>query len=116
MEPLPGAFEIFIFILSRSQSQVGLQPRMPIRDGRKGEHPHTLPDVNVGPDGARHPVVSLCPEPELHRENYPGLETKGSETSKTLANKRRKRPISSLYTLDELVNKTTSRGMGGERG
>ena len=52
-EPLAGAFEIFIFILSRSQSQVGLRPRRPTRDGRKGAHPHTLPNVNVG--GARPP-------------------------------------------------------------
>ena len=39
---------------------------------------------------------------------------RGAETSKTPATKRRKRPISSLYTLDEWVNKT--RGMGGEMG
>ena len=52
-EPLAGAFEIFIFILSRSQSQVGLRPRRPTRDGHKGAHPHTLPNVNVG--GARPP-------------------------------------------------------------
>ena len=52
-ESLAGALFIFIFILSRSQSQVGLRPRRPTRDGHKGAHPHTLPNVNVG--GARPP-------------------------------------------------------------
>ena len=47
-EALAGVFEIFIFILSQSQSQVGLRPRRPTQHGRKGAHPHTLPKVNVG--------------------------------------------------------------------
>ena len=39
---------------------------------------------------------------------------RGEDKSKTPATKRRKRPISSLYTIDEWINKT--RGMGGEGG
>ena len=40
--------------------------------------------------------------------------SRGAEKSKTPATTSRKRPISSLYTIDEWVNKTT--GMGGEGG
>ena len=50
-----------------------------------------------------------------HEEQMRAVTTprlRGAETSKTPATTRRKRPISSLYTLDEWVNKT--RGMGGE--
>ena len=54
-EPLAGAFEIFIFILSRSQSQASLRPRRPTLDGRKGAHPLTLPNVNHEVGGARPP-------------------------------------------------------------
>ena len=60
-EALAGVFEIFIFILSRSQleSQVGLRPRRPTQHGGKGAHPHTLPKVNVGATRAR-PAHERC--------------------------------------------------------
>ena len=55
--PHSGVFEIFIFILSRSQGQVGPRPRRPTQHGRKGAHPHTLPKVNVG---ATRPAHGRC--------------------------------------------------------
>ena len=56
-QALAGVFEFFIFILSRSQSHVGLRPRRPTQHGRKGAHPHTLPKVNVG---ATRPTHGRC--------------------------------------------------------
>ena len=66
-EPLAGAFEIFIFILSRSQSQVGLRPRRPTHYGHKGAQPLTLPNVNVG---AARPLHGRCKRDFGSRPSY----------------------------------------------